>query len=342
MTITPLTTSRPGRRKPAHTTMVTSTTTSSSRSRGGFVLAMLALLAAPSSRAAVAMLPVDTTELGADGPRVRAALVQALRTTLRDDLLTIDEGTLPAGAAACAADPGCVAGVAGNDDVDEVLFVRADRIAATADVWGRVTFRIYQSRTGRTVTFEAPVSTTGADRDVRALVVRAFDPARYQGRLDIVGVAEDDVVLVDGLRAARQSLRLRPGRHVVEVLRPDGGRAKTTTDVALDEQVTVDVAPWSLPSTAAPAGPAATPRPWWPLVTHGALAVASTAVLGVFLVRADDPADPVSRDVMVAGGISLAAAIVTSTTAAAFEATRVIASATDAPTTATNADGDRR
>jgi hypothetical protein len=305
------------------------------------VLAVLALLAAPTSRAAVAMLPVDTTELGADGPRVRAALVQALRTTLRDDLLTIDEGKLPAGAAACAADPGCVAGVAGDDDVDEVLFVRADRAAATADVWGRVTFRIYQSRTGRTVTFEAPVSTTGADRDVRALVVRAFDPARYQGRLDIVGVAEDDVVLIDGLRAARQSLRLRPGRHVVEVLRPDGGRAKTTTDVRLDEQATVDVAPWSLPSTSSAAA-VPPPRPWWPLVAHGALAAASTATLGVFLVRADDPAIPVSRDVMLAGGISLAAVIVSATTAAAFEATRVVTSAHDAPTTATNADGERR
>ncbi len=306
--------------------------------------AALVALLATSSRATVALLPIDTTALGADGPRVRAALVQALRTTLRDDLFFVDDAAVPAGAAACAADPGCVAAIAGGDDVDEVVFVRADRAGATADVWGRVGLRVYQARTGRTLDHEAPVSTTSADRDVRGLVVRVFDPARYLGRLDIVGVAEDDVVLVDGLRVVRQSVRLRPGRHVVEVLRPDGGRAATTCDVALDGQASVDVAPWSLPSTARGAAHAPpSPRAWWPLAAHAGLAVASTAALGVLAVAASDAGILPSRDVVAAGGISLTLVAAVSTTATVVEIARVVASAApDGPPATTNADGERR
>jgi hypothetical protein len=317
-----------------------SSLSAAARRARAFALIVVVALASSSSQAAVALLPIDTSDLGADGPRVRAALVSALRTTLRDELRPVDEAAVPAGAAAGAADPGCVAHLGAGDDVDEVLFVRADRTTATADVWGRVTLRVYQSRSGRTLTFEAPVSTTSADRDVRALVLRAFEPARYQGRLDIVGVADDDVVVVDGLRAARQSMRLRPGRHAVEVLRPDGSRAATSCDVVLDERTSIDVAPWSLPATTATTTATESgPRPWWPLVTHGALAVASVAGLGVFVVSAADPSITPPRDATLAGGISLAAIAAAATTAAGLEAARVF-SASD-PTT-TNADGDGR
>jgi hypothetical protein len=82
---------------------------------------------------------------------------------------------------------------------------------------------------------------------------------------------------------------------------------------------------------------------------HAGVAVASTTAVGVFLVGGIDPGIEASRDVLVAGGISLTAAVIASTTAAAIEAARVGASATDAvspetatPATKTNADGERR
>jgi len=285
-----------------------------------------ALLAAAPSTATVALLPVDVAATGADGPRVRAALVQALRAALRDELRVVDAAAVPQGAAVCAADVACVARVAG-DDADEVLAVRVDRSGVTADVWARLALRVHQVRSGRVLTFEAPVSTTAADRDVRALVLRAYDPARLQGRLDVVGVADDDIVLVDGLRAARLSLRLRPGRHEVVVLRPDGARASTMVGVALDEQATVDVAPWSLPASSPTpstlAAGAGAVRPWWPLVTHAALATASMVGLGVVAGRALGAGIPALRDVEWAGGISLLVVSVTATSSTVIEATRL-------------------
>jgi hypothetical protein len=325
-------------------TMTTMKMTTTSRGRsalarlldGVWPVICTAVLLASSASASVALLPVDVAGVGADGPRVRAALVQELRAALGDDLVVVDEVGVPEGPGACTANAACLARVA-VDGVDEVLLVRVDRGVLTADVWGHVTLRVHHVQSGRMLTFQAPISTTAADRDVRALVLRAYDPARLQGRLDVVGLADDDVLVVDGLRAAQPSLRLRAGRHDVTVWRGDGAGTTTTADVPLDGQVRVDAGPRSSGPV-----PSSSTRPTWLPWVHGGLAVASAGAL-VAVVMGNGGIPPV-RDASAAAGISLTAVAAAATTAAIVEAWRG-AGAQAAPVMAaapSSKDGARR
>jgi hypothetical protein len=298
-------------------------------------------LQASSSRASVALLPIDAVELGADGPRVGAALEQAVRRTIGEDLRVVDPSIVDGDSGACLADDRCVARIAG-DDADEVLFVRVDRVGATASVWGRVVLTLRPVRGGRILTFAAPVTTATADDDVRALLLRAYEPAGYQGSLDIRGRAAADVILVDGLRIEGTPLRLRPGSHDIVVWRADGRRTSTTVIVPFAGRVAVDVSRPPEPATGSSDGEASATtatrrqpgvrraaseppmdaRSGWPLAAHAGIALAAVVGLGVVGVVGEEAAIPPARDVARAGGISLVMVAVAATTAAVIEAVR--------------------
>jgi hypothetical protein len=303
-------------------------------------LAVVALAAPAAGAGTVVLLPVDVDGLGPDGPRARAALLQALRTTLGAELLVRQDvpvapaaGMSPAGA--CRASATCLAAVAAGEDVDEVVHVRADRVGAGAQVWGRVVLEILPARGERTLTLTTTLSTGAADRDLRGLVLRAFDPTRYVGRLAVLGVVAGDVLLVDELPASSTTLALRPGPHVVRVCHRDGSEIVVPVDVVLDERVVVDVAPAARSSigaaTTAPTTTTAEPttttaepttRPLWPAALHAGVALVAAGTAAVAVVGA--ATGGIRRDVGAVAGISVSSVVVASGVAAATELLRVV------------------
>ncbi len=281
------------------------------------------------------LLPVDVAALGSDGPRVRAALVTALRSTLKDDL-RVFENPLPQDATTrCAARPVCL-GEELAEDVDEVLAVRADRQGASSEVWGSLHLQVHQVPSGRVLLFSSPIAVASADRDVRALVVRAFEPARYLGLLDVVGVGVGGLLLVDGLPTSGHALRLRPGRHDVTVIHPDHTTTTATAWVLFEGNVRASVeraAPSPTPVTATPPPPATTQStPGAPhffpasltLVASAAATAASAVALGVVVAQATGPTETLPRDVWWVCGISLAVGSWAAATSTAIEAIRLV------------------
>jgi hypothetical protein len=133
------------------------------------------------------------------------------------------------------------------------------------------------------------------DRDLRGLLTRALDPGRATARLDLTGVADTDVVLIDGLRSDTRVL-LASGPHTVVVLHGDGTRTTLPLTLGFEERRTLAVPPRRPPDDAA----TSTWPGLWPSLVGGGVAVlgGAGAVGGALIGVGND--DARSRDTAIA------------------------------------------
>jgi hypothetical protein len=290
--------------------------------RSAVSAAVVFLCWAGSAQARTALLPVDARGLGADGPRAQAALVAALKDVVGGALVVVDAPAPDGAGPPCVDDRGCLTAVARQHEADEVVAVTIER-GLDAAHWGHVVVRVFDADGAPRATLSSSITSTHAASDVRALALRAFDPARYAGRIDVTGAAPDDVVSVDGLRISSSSLVVRPGAHRVRVQRAGAVIVDQRVRVSLDERAVVDVAAVvAAPSTVATdGGPtiASTPAAIVvPAIVPAAIAVLAVATGGVLLMRdvVVPPAIQLARDVDVVAGIHLGVVAALATTAA--------------------------
>ncbi len=235
------------------------------------VWAMCLTMVASASAQATIFLPIDVDGLGTDADRVKTAIQAEASRALKSSVVELDGAEVSAAAAsagvdACVSNAACVSALIEAHDDSELVQVSARR-TGDLDPWAVVQLRIFGS--AGVATFESEQSISG-DTDVRALMLRAFAPARSTARLDIVGVVDGDVVLIDDIVGATTSL-LSAGPHRVQVVHSDG--SATTTDIVLkyDEQRVLEL------QANAPAEVRASP----PLAVVAGGVVAGVGVVGV-------------------------------------------------------------
>jgi len=187
-----------------------------------------------TATATTGLLPVDASAMGADAARLRRGVTDAARDVLKGNAVDVIDAALPGGLARCSADAACMRGVVerlGTDDL--AAFVAVPGAAGSpAGAWATVSVTIYNQDGVASFRSSQPLSTA---TDLMTLMVRTFDPQHHTGRLDVVGLVDGDVVLVDGLLAAPTSL-VRAGPHTVMVVHGDGTTTTSTVDVGYDER----------------------------------------------------------------------------------------------------------
>jgi hypothetical protein len=233
--------------------------------------AVVVALVASLDAQATLFMPVDVEGMGADAERVKRAIISEASRALKVTIVELEVGRVDGtdsdgNAATCVDNAACIQKLIEAHDDTELVFVRARR-TGLVDPWATVQLRIFDA--SGTLTFEASQDLSG-DTDIRALMLRAFAPSLSTARLDIVGVVDGDVVMIDGLAGSTTSL-LSAGEHQVQVIHRDGTTTTIPVTLAYDERRAVEV----------PAAPEknATPSPNLALVAGGAVGV--VGVIGV-------------------------------------------------------------
>lgn len=236
-----------------------------------FAALALLLLSVSSSTAAAStgVLPVDSTAMGKEAPRIRAAIVEVVKDVLRGRYVDLAEDPVlkkPTTAeaakagAVCLQQPECLPGVVGRNGVDEVVHLLVEPTGAR-DPWARVTLTLLDP-TGKKTFVATQTLTTQRTNELKGLLLRAFAPARFVGRVDFLGLEPGDTVWVDDV-VAQSPLNLRPGPHRARVAHVDGTLTRFDFDVAYDEKNeivvpargnTVAIAPTIVGSAAVVAG----------------------------------------------------------------------------------------
>lgn len=185
--------------------------------------------------ATTGLLPVDASAMGADEARIRRGVTDAAREVLKGNAVDVAADALPGGLPRCSADAACMRGVIERLGVDELaafVAVGAGAPGSPAGAWATVDVTIYNL--DGVASFRSSQPLVG-DTDLKTLMVRTFDPAHHTGRLDVTGLADGDVVLIDGLVAAPTAL-VRAGSHTVVVVHGDGTTTTAAVDVGYDER----------------------------------------------------------------------------------------------------------
>lgn len=253
-----------------------------------FVCAVVVAAAGPAG-AVTALLPIEATgELSpsCQPKAILAALGQVLKADLRPVVAAENR---------CSQQQTCLARAAG--DADEVAFIA---VAAAGDAACRVSLSLFAPDGTAMAALSTTLQRDSAEADLRALVVTAFAPAEFIGHASLQGVQIGDEVLVDGLRVDGTDLTLRPGHHLVRVVRGDAF-VDVSFDVPFRGSVVVDVpaaatAPTATTATAPPLAlahglftVAALGGLTWMIVDELAASAAVANVAGVCLPGKEDP-----------------------------------------------------
>jgi hypothetical protein len=143
-----------------------------------------------------------------------------LKEVLKTNYRAVSDSNLPDGPLKCTQTPACVARAAAAAGADEVVFIKAVRpsVEQGANAYANLTLTVFSSDGAALLSFEQTVTNTTGVVDLRSLIVRAFTPALYLGRLQLRGVVDGDEVLIDGLRLdQRNEVALRAGPHRARV-----------------------------------------------------------------------------------------------------------------------------
>ena len=281
---------------------------------------------AAASRADVGLLPPDARAMGRDESRSVRAVVDVAREVLKARLRVVAAAELPADPSACLAVPTCRTGLFERLEVTELADVTITAATATADADtadGAFAVARLVMWTPEGADFDDGVRLV-TDRDLRGLLTRALDPGRATARLDITGVADTDVVLIDGLRSEARAL-LASGAHTVVVLHGDGTRTTLPLTLGFEERRTLAVPPRRPPAEAA----TSTWPGLWPALVGGGVAVlgGAGAVGGALIgvgnddARSRDTAIAVATSSGVIGALGLATVLVAFVTSPATTAT---------------------
>lgn len=205
-----------------------------------FVLFAVALLSPSVAGAAVGVLPVDATAMGADEARMRIIVTDVVKDVLRGRFrgLSVADDLQGRAVADCSAEPACLQALISRTGVDEVAQIAIER-TGERDPWAKVTLQIFDASGARTFVVTQLLTTTRTN-DLKGLLVQGFEPARYLARLEFVDLAVGDQLQVDRLLAA-PTMTVRPGAHQVRVTHADGTLTLFDVDVAFDERKVIAV-----------------------------------------------------------------------------------------------------
>lgn len=255
-------------------------------------LPLLLLLPCVGARADVGLLPPDARTMGRDDARAARAAVDVAREVLKGRLRPLGATDVPADVARCLDDAACRQALLERLEVEELGAVTITP-ANDGDGDGAFASARLVVWTVDGVDFDASAR-LASDRDLRGLLTRAFDPGRATARLDVDGLADGDVVLIDGLRSEPRAL-LASGEHTVVVLHDDGTRTTLPVTLAFEERRTLTV-----PTRVAPTGS------WpglWPAVVGGGVAIAGGVGAGIGGAIAASEVESRPRDVALAAAV---------------------------------------
>lgn len=236
------------------------------------VLVLLGAIAS-SARADVGLLPPDARALGDDEPRAVRAVVDVAREVAKARLRVVAPVELPTDHAACLGAPACRTALLERLEVEELAAVTVTPTSPASEHDDDGAFAVARLVvwTPEGAGFDASVRLI-TDRDLRGLLTRALDPGRATARLDVTGLVDGDVVLIDGLRSEARAL-LASGPHTVVVLHADGTRTTLPLTLAFEERRTLAVPPRRPPGDAA----TSTWPGLWPALIGGGVAIVGGA-----------------------------------------------------------------
>jgi len=197
---------------------------------------VLTLLASSTAAASTGVLPVDATAMGADATRMRLAVVEVTRDVLREQYVAIDDAALKD--PRCRETVDCMKGVIARAGVDDAAFM-AVRPGPTSDITAVVSVQIYNTDGVGSFTATEALSRSRTT-DLKALLLRSFDPQRYLGRVEFTGVGPGEALWIDGV-VANTTSTLRPGEHTARINHTDGSTTVFPFTVVFGERVQVAV-----------------------------------------------------------------------------------------------------
>lgn len=197
---------------------------------------VLTLLASSTAAASTGVLPVDATAMGADATRLRLAVVEVARDVLREQYVAIDDAALKD--AGCRTTVDCMKGVLARAGVDDAAFITV-RGGDGKDITAVVSVQVFNSDGVGNFTATQALSRLRST-DLKALLLRSFDPQQYLGRVEFTGVDSGAELWIDGVIANTTST-LRPGEHTARVNHADGSSTVFPFTVAFGERVQVAV-----------------------------------------------------------------------------------------------------
>ena len=213
-----------------------------------FVFVLVALVADVAVAEGTALFPIDAGATGSAEAKLKRDIPVVVKDVLRTSYRAIADAAVPDGAFKCSQLPSCVQKAAAAADVDEVVFIKATRPGPEqgANAYANLTLTVFNSDGLKVLSFDQTITNTTGIVDLRGLIVKSFTPALYTGRLQLRGVADDDEVLIDGLRLdQRREVALRAGPHKGRVKHKDvdAGVAELSFDVPFEGVVAVEVPP---------------------------------------------------------------------------------------------------
>jgi hypothetical protein len=243
-------------------------------------LVVVFALASGSAGAVTAVLPVDASGMGKDDARVHRDITEVMKEVLKRGFKAVPEKAAPDGGTRCTQTLDCLKNAAESVGADEVVHVKASRAAPSqgAEAWANVSLALFATDGTPLVTFTTVVTTTAAINDLRGIIVQAFDPAQYSGRVSVRGLVDGDELLLDGLRPDRPELALRAGPHKARVRHGDGSVVDVAFVVPFNGQAVVDV------PAALPPGSFAPPSNW-PAFAHAGVAAAGVVGVVAMIIR---------------------------------------------------------
>jgi hypothetical protein len=255
-------------------------------------LPLLLLVPCLEAHADVGLLPPDARAMGRDEARAARAAVDVAREVVKGRLRPLSAADVPVDVVRCLDDAACRKALLERLEVEELGAVAITPVDAGGKDGAFASARLVVW-TVDGVDFDASAR-LASDRDLRGLLTRAFDPGRATARLDVEGLADGDVVLIDGLRSEPRAL-LASGDHTVVVLHEDGTRTTLPVTLAFEERRTLTVPPRVAPTGDWPG--------LWPAVVGGGVAIAGGigAGIGGAVAASEEKARP--RDVALAAAV---------------------------------------
>ena len=255
----------------------------------------LGICLAVGGRAAVAggtaVLPIDSDGMGSAAAKLNRDVTIVVTEILKGGYHGIDVGNVPGGARVCSQSPACLSQIALDVDADEVVFISASRLAGDEafDHWATLTLQIFNRAGEPAMSLQQAIGNLSGILDLRGLVVQAFDPAQYQGRLQLLGVVDGDEVLIDGLALdGHNDSALRAGPHQARLRRAGQTQGNDVNVAFVIPFAGLKVLDFAAVTTTIPGGMPLQVPAW----VHGSAAAASGALaMGVgvreLLIRRD-------------------------------------------------------
>jgi hypothetical protein len=227
---------------------------------------VMTLWAASAAQGTVVLLPVEIADFGGQTVTRRNEVEEALRGVLGPRLTKAPNGT------PVCTDDKCFRMLAEAHGADEVAHVVLRRRLSNG--YGDLTVRIYDADGQLVLAITETLPEDRPEETLRQVCTRAFDASTHAGRIEVVGLADDEELLVDGLPMSDGLAQLSVGPHVVTARTQDGRERQVKVMVPFR-----GTARARLPASASAA--AAPSQPLWPALVALTAGVGGAVLAGV-------------------------------------------------------------